>query len=68
MDIIMKLSKKFYSIVAAGLLAFSNVSHAADPVIYDFGTLLTASEGYTAPNTASFAVEHQQQFIQHIWK
>lgn len=48
----MFISKKFYSLVVAGLLAFSNAGHAA---VYDFGTLLTASTGYTAPNTTSFA-------------
>lgn len=48
----MSISKKFYSLVVAGLFAFSNVSHAA---VYDFGNLLTASSGYTAPNSVSFA-------------
>lgn len=40
-------SKMLYSLVVAGLLAFSNVTHAA---VYEFGSLLTASSGYTAPN------------------
>ena len=44
----MRLSKMFYSLVAAGLLAFGNVAHAA---VYDFGSLLTASSGYTAPDS-----------------
>lgn len=44
----MRISKIFYSLVVAGLLAISNVSHAA---VYDFGSLLTASEGYAAPNS-----------------
>ena len=41
-------SKLLNSVVVAGLLAFSNVAHA---VVYDFGSLLTASAGYTAPNS-----------------
>lgn len=44
----MTLSNRFYSVLAAGLLAFSSASHAA---VYDFGSLLTASTGYTAPNS-----------------
>lgn len=44
----MRFSKIFYSLVVAGLLAISNVSHAA---VYDFGSLLSASEGYSAPNS-----------------
>jgi len=43
-------SKLLNSVLVAGLLAFSNVAHA---VVYDFGSLLTASEGYTAPNSFS---------------
>jgi len=41
-------SKLLNSVVVAGLLAFSNVAHA---VVYDFGSLLTASAGYTAPDS-----------------
>jgi len=44
----MSISKKFYALLASGLLAFSNISNAA---VYDFGSLLTASSGYTAPNS-----------------
>lgn len=44
----MSITKKFYSLVVAVLLAFSNTSHAT---VYDFGNLLTASSGYTAPNS-----------------
>lgn len=44
----MRLSKIFYSLVVAGLLAFGNVAQAA---VYDFGTLLTADSGYTAPDS-----------------
>ena len=44
----MRLSKIFYSLVVAGLLAFGNVAHAS---VYNFGSLLTASSGYTAPNS-----------------
>lgn len=44
----MSISKKFYAVLAAGLLAFSNISNAA---VYDFGSLLTASSGYTAPDS-----------------
>jgi len=44
----MKISKMFYSLAVAGLLAFGNVAHAA---VYNFGSLLTASSGYTAPNS-----------------
>jgi hypothetical protein len=47
----MRLSKFFYSLVLAVLVAFGNVAHAA---VYDFGNLLTASNGYSAPN--SFAL------------
>lgn len=48
----MSISKKFYPLVVAGLLAFSNASHAA---VYDFGNLLTASSGYTAPDSFASA-------------
>lgn len=48
----MSISKKFYSLVIAGLLAIGNVSHAA---VYDFGNLLTASQGYAAPNSFASA-------------
>ena len=49
----MSISKKFYSLVVAGLLAFSSASHATTTV-YDFGTLV--GDGYLgAPTTASFA-------------
>ena len=39
--------KMLYSLVVASLLAFSSVAEAA---VYDFGNLLTASSGYSAPN------------------
>jgi len=42
--------KLFRSIAVAGLLAFSSMAQA---VVYDFGSLLTASAGYTAPNDFS---------------
>jgi hypothetical protein len=45
----MSISKKFYSVAVAGLLTFSNASHAA---VYDFGNYLT---GYNANVTTSFA-------------
>ena len=41
-------SKLLNSVVVAGLLAFGNVAHAT---VYDFGSLLTASAGYSAPNS-----------------
>lgn len=44
----MCVSKLVNSVVVAGLLAFSNVTHAA---VYDFGSLLTSSSGYSAPNS-----------------
>lgn len=44
----MCFSKIFYSLVVGGLLAISNVCHAT---VYDFGSLLTASGGYAAPNS-----------------
>lgn len=43
-------SKIVHSLLLAGFLAFSNSAHATVPTIYDFGSLLTASSGYTAPN------------------
>lgn len=43
----MRRSKMLYSLLVAGLLAFSSATHAA---VYEFGSLLTASSGYTAPN------------------
>ena len=54
----MRISKIFYSLVVAGLLAFGNVAHAA---VYDFGNLLTASPGYTAPNSFASAPFAQLQ-------
>jgi len=44
----MRSSKMFNSLIVAGLLAFGNIAHAA---VYNFGTLLTASSGYNAPNS-----------------
>ena len=52
----MSISKKFYPLVIAGLLAFSSASHATTTV-YDFGNLLTSSSS-TAPN--SFATPFAQ--------
>lgn len=44
-------SKMAHSLLLAGFLVFSNASHAAVTTLYDFGSLLTASSGYTAPNS-----------------
>lgn len=43
-------SKVISPLLFAGFLALSNAAHAAVTTIYNFGTLLTASTGYTAPN------------------
>jgi hypothetical protein len=45
---IMKSAKLLFSVVVAGLFAFSGVASA---VVYDFGSLLSASSGYNAPNS-----------------
>jgi hypothetical protein len=45
---IMRRSKMLYSLLVAGLLAFSSATHAA---VYEFGSLLTTDSGYTAPNS-----------------
>ena len=39
-----------HSLLFAGCLAVSNLAYATVPTIYNFGSLLTASTGYTAPN------------------
>lgn len=44
----MRISKIFYSLLVAGLLACGNAAHAA---VYDFGNLLAAD--YAAPNSFS---------------
>lgn len=44
----MRFFKMAYSIAVASMLVFSNVTHAA---VYDFGSLLTSSAGYSAPNS-----------------
>jgi hypothetical protein len=44
----MRPIKIFYTLIATCLLAFGNIAHAA---VYNFGTLLTASSGYNAPNS-----------------
>ena len=38
------------SVLLASFLVFSSSVYAAVPTIYNFGTVLTASPGYTAPN------------------
>jgi PEP-CTERM motif len=43
-------SRIFYSLLAVGFLASGSAAHAA-VTTYDFGNLLTASSGYTAPNS-----------------
>ncbi|MBI5436754.1 MAG: FxDxF family PEP-CTERM protein [Nitrosomonadales bacterium] len=42
-------SKMLYSFVVGSLLAFSNAADAQVATAYNFGTLLTASAGYSAP-------------------
>jgi PEP-CTERM motif len=44
----MRTSRILYSLIVAGFLAFGNLAHAT---VYDFGNLLTADSGYTAPNS-----------------
>lgn len=44
----MRLYRILYSLVVACLLAFGNVAHAA---VYDFGSLLTVSSAYIAPDS-----------------
>lgn len=44
------MSKILHSLLVACFLASSSAAHAAVTTIYDFGSLLTASDGYTAPN------------------
>ena len=44
----MRPIKIFYTLFVTCLLAFGNIAHAA---VYNFGTLLTASSGYNAPNS-----------------
>ncbi len=43
-------TKIAHALLLAGCLAVSNTAHAAVTTIYNFGSLLTASSGYTAPN------------------
>ncbi|HUX90630.1 MAG TPA: PEP-CTERM sorting domain-containing protein [Gallionellaceae bacterium] len=52
----LSVTKTFYALLAAGLLAISNVSHAA---VYDFGTFPTESGGYTSPNSFQSATFSQ---------
>lgn len=44
-------SKIIHSLLLAGCLAVSSSANAAVTTIYNFGSLLTASSGYTAPNS-----------------
>ena len=43
-------TKIAHSLLLAGCLAVSSSAHAAVTTIYNFGSLLTASTGYTAPD------------------
>ena len=54
----MRRSKMLYSLFVAGLLAFSSATHAA---VYEFGSLLTGSSGYSMPN--NFASDPFAQLV-----
>lgn len=46
-------SKIFYKCMVASFLAFSGTVQASSTVSFDYGTLLSASSGYSAPNNFS---------------